>query len=274
MNDTAWIPVGELGESFRSEAHTLPETDDLAGRTLTLNFADGRQGQCRFDADGGLLWSGMDADTPVRRVETCIATRIRDGVYFVDFLHGDAPVISTSLVLDMAHGACTMVTARLPTREEASHSPLDRVLSGKELTAVHAQFAHAAIDAPFTIGTPTHPTTPDLIDRRVEYTYSPTERYEHIYLNPSFYTWHCLQGSEQGLADTDRCHHYKIGPQLYLFVWREKIVPTLGVILIDLDKLKTTGKVFGYRGYDFGPVANFAVGAKARLLNVTSRIPA
>jgi hypothetical protein len=273
MNDTAWIPVGELGESFQHEAHTLPPTDDLAGRTLQLNFEDGRSGECRFDTGGGLLWIGMDGDAAVCRVETYLATRIRDGVYFIDFIRGDAQVTSTSLVLDMTRGACTMVTGRLPTHAEASHTLLDRAARGMELTAVDAQFAHAAIDAPFSSGTPRHPTTLDLIDRRVEYTYSPTESYEHIYLNDSFYTWHCLQGSEQGLADTDRCHYYKIGPQLYLFVWREKIVPTLGVVLIDLERLKTTGKVFGHRGYDFGAVTNFAVGAKARLLNVTSRIP-
>lgn len=274
MTDIAWIPVGELGESFRHESHALPPTDDLAGRTLHLNFEDGRRGECRFDAGGGLLWSGMHAPAAVSRIETCLATRIRDGVYFVDFIHGDTQVTSTSLVLDMTHGACTMVSGTLPTRAAASHSLLARAARGMELTPVHTQFAHAAIDAPFDSGTPRHPTTLDLIDARIEYTYSPTERYEHIYLNESFYTWHCLQGSERGLADTDRCHYYSIGPQLYLFVWREKIVPTLGVILIDLQRLKTTGKVFGYRGHDFGPVANFAVGAKARLLNVTSRVPA
>ena len=67
----------------------------------------------------------------------------------------------------------------------------------------------------------------------MEYTYSPTERYEHIYLNEDFYTWQCLMGSEKGLADTDRCHYLKLGEQLYLFVWREKIVPTLGAVVAD-----------------------------------------
>ncbi len=44
---------------------------------------------------------------------------------------------------------------------------------------------------------------------------------------------------------------------LYLFIWREKIVPTLGVVLVDLERLKTTGQILGYRGFDFGAVSCF-----------------
>ena len=72
----------------------------------------------------------------------------------------------------------------------------------------------------------------------------------------------------EALADTDACRHYKIDDKLYLFVWREKIIPTIGVIMIDLNRGKTTGKIMGYQGQDFGKVSNFQVGALARVLNV------
>ena len=111
--------------------------------------------------------------------------------------------------------------------------------------------------------------TEELVGKRIEYTYSPTERYEHIYLNGSFYTWHCLLGAEKGLADTDCCHSYKLARNLYLFVWREKIVPTLGVVVLDLNAMRTTGKIFGYEGNDFRKVVNFRIGARARLQNIT-----
>lgn len=94
--------------------------------------------------------------------------------------------------------------------------------------------------------------------------------YEHIYLNPMFYTWHCIEGVEKALADTDRCHHIKIDTNLYLFVWREKIVPTLGVVMIDLDKAKTTGKIVGYEGDGVGALSNFPVGAHLKVLNQTA----
>ncbi len=99
---------------------------------------------------------------------------------------------------------------------------------------------------------------------RNQYTYSPTERYEHIYLNDNFYAWQCLDGVEKGLADVDRCHYVQVAEDLYLFVWREKIIPTLGVILIDLQQMRTDGKIMGYQGSDFGALSNFPVGATRR----------
>ncbi|HJU49405.1 MAG TPA: MoaF C-terminal domain-containing protein, partial [Pseudogulbenkiania sp.] len=79
----------------------------------------------------------------------------------------------------------------------------------------------------------------------------------------------CLDGVEKGLADVDRCHYFKIDRNLYLFVWREKIIPTLGVVMIDLDHLKTDGKILGYQGSNFTELSNFPVGALAQVLNTT-----
>lgn len=109
-----------------------------------------------------------------------------------------------------------------------------------------------------------------LIGLRNRYHYSLEEVYEHIYLNNNFYTWHCIKGSEAGLGGTDRCHDIKVAERLYLFVWREKIVPTLGVILIDMSRLKTDGKIFGYDGFDFNNNTNFPVGAITEVINVTT----
>ena len=74
---------------------------------------------------------------------------------------------------------------------------------------------------------------------------------------------------EKGLADVDRCHYVKVAEQLYLFVWREKIIPTLGVVMIDLQGMRTDGKILGYQGSDFSALSNFAVGAHAQVLNTT-----
>jgi hypothetical protein len=164
----------------------------------------------------------------------------------------------------------TILIGSLPD-DRAAHRPLlDRIDSGDELTGVSATFVSVAINRPFTDSTPRHLSTGDMVGRRVEYTYSASERYEHIYLNESFYTWHCLEGSEKGLADTDRCHYFKLADDLYLFVWREKIVPTLGVVTVDFAAMRTAGKILGYAGDAAGALANFPVGARARILNVTA----
>ncbi len=105
-------------------------------------------------------------------------------------------------------------------------------------------------------------STDELIGTHNRYVYSENEIYDHIYLNTHCYAWHCISGAEVGLADVDRCQTFKIDEGLYLFSWQEKIIPTLGLLLIDLDQGRTDGKIIGYRDADFASVVNFPVGAK------------
>ena len=74
-----------------------------------------------------------------------------------------------------------------------------------------------------------------------------------------------IVGSVRCVEETE----VQVAEDLYLFVWREKIIPTLGVILIDLQQMRTDGKIMGYQGSDFGALSNFPVGASAKILNVT-----
>jgi hypothetical protein len=196
---------------------------------------------------------------------------VRPGIYFVDHVRSQVAATCNSLVIDMSAMIVTVVTGRLPDATESAMSLTDRATQEGELTAVEASFVSGAIDGPFTKDTPRHLATRGMVGKRVEYTYSPTERYEHIYLNERFYTWHCLLGAERGLADTDRCHYFKLADDLYLFAWREKIVPTLGVVVVDLSAMRTVGKIFGHQGEEPGATSNFIVGAHARLVNVTER---
>jgi hypothetical protein len=272
MGESArWISVGELAEAFGPDNYTPPPSDDLADSTHILYFEDGRAIEHRFLSDSLLAWrvTGGEADG-VEGEAPYFALKVREGIYFVDFVAHEVPPTAISLILDLEQGIATSLVGRLPDAPDVGHSLTARIAAGLELTAVSATFSSAAVDAPFTGETLRHQPTAELIGRRVEYTYSPTERYEHIYLNQDFYTWHCLLGSEKGLADTDRCHYLKLGEQLYLFVWREKIVPTLGAVAADFSAMRTMGKIFGHAQDGSGGVADFPVGARARLLNVTS----
>lgn len=266
-----WISVGDLAQAFAPDSNTPSSTGELAGITLGLNLENGQLIELRFETGDQLSWAIAEGTGKGRSAEeTYVATKVRDAVYFVDFVRHLERATTVSLVIDRGRGIATVLLARLPDETETRQSLGERVTRGKELTAVRATFLSAAIDTPFTAATPRHPPTRELVGKRVEYSYSATERYEHIYLNENLYTWHCLAGSEKGLADTDRCHCYKIADNLFFFVWREKIVPTLGAVLVDFDLMRTAGKIFGYEGADFGRVSNFPVGAHARLLSVTS----
>ena len=267
-----WITVGDLAEAFEPGSNSPPRTEDLVGRTLSLYLENGQMVEHRFETGERLVWKIAVGEGEGREVEaTYFAAKVREGIYFVDFIKQSQRATTVTLLLDLSLGIVTVLIGELPEESESRRPLLERAAQGGELTAVNATFLSGSVNAPLTAGTPRHSITRELVGRRVEYTYSRTERYEHIYLNQDFYTWHCLLGSEKGLADTDRCHYYRLGDGLYLFAWREKIVPTLGVVAVDFDRMRTVGKIFGYQGVDSAKLSNFAVGARARLLNVTER---
>lgn len=256
-----WIPVGALGDAFAPDNHCLPPDAGLDGRTLQLHGEDGRSTTLVFGTGGTLVRDGI-------ATKQCNVTRPRPGIWFVDYLTQDAPRGGTSLVLDVERGSYIEIDGTLPTREEALVPLLTRIARGEELTPVKARIVRGTIDRPFAPDADLPQPTRDLLGKRVEYVYSPHERYEHIYLNDGLYAWRCIEGSERGLGDTDACHYYRIDADLYLFIWREKIIPTLGIVMVDLRAMKTTGKIMGYEGDDFAGVRNFGVGAHARVLSV------
>ncbi|NTV69469.1 MAG: molybdenum cofactor biosynthesis protein F [Azonexaceae bacterium] len=269
MTAPEWIPVGALGDAFLPENNCLPPVADLAGRTFNLHFENGWVIEHAFADSERLTWRMTEGEGESRQgEERYVATRPRDDIYFVDFIKSGERATSVSLVLDLKRRTFIAVIGQLPTAEESMTPFITRIAQGKELTAVNATFLRGSIDIPLTPDLPVPEVTHDLLGKRVEYIYSPFEKYEHIYLNDHYYAWRCLAGSEKGLADTDACHYYKIADNLYLFVWREKIVPTLGIVMVDFDVLKTTGKIVGYENNDFGKLRNFTVGARARLLSV------
>jgi len=271
-NRKPWIPVGELAQGFEPDTFRPAASEELAGRRVAISLEQGGKMELAFVSDAALIVSVEGLDP--RRFGTqrrYRATRIRSGIYFVDWLPRDpTDRASISLVLDMNSGLTTLVEGRLPTRTEASVSLLDLVAADRELTAVTATFTNGVIGTSFEPGS-LHARTTDLIGRRVEYTYSPHEQYEHVYLNPDVYAWHCLKGREAGLADVDRCDYFGVAADLYLFAWREKIIPTLGVVMIDFAAQKTTGKIFGYESHECTTVVSFPVGARVRVLNTTER---
>lgn len=262
-----WITVGALAEGFAPEAFILPNLADLSDKVFTLNFADGRQVEHRFDAQT-LAWSAADGHSsgtaPYR------ATSIRPGLYLVDFIkHENGLSWSISLVLDTHSAAFTAVIGHMPTQAENAEGLYSRALAGKPLTSVEVDFVHGSLDRPWQAGLCPHGLTNELTGLRNLYRYSPTEVYEHVYLNDQFYAWQCLEGVEKGLCDTDRCHYYKIADQLYLFVWREKIIPTLGLVLIDMQQHRSDGKIFGYASASFDELSNFPVSSYCQVLNRT-----
>ena len=260
-----WLPVEELEQGFSE--NKLDSTHALTGKDLRLFCGNDQVIHLCFREDGLLTFSTQENPTGIIP-EAYEAFCVMPDIYFVDFVIRETKA-SVSLVLDFPKKKSLILMGKL-SEWKTNQDFLSRSKAGVDLSPMAVEFIHANIDLP-PDKSPIVPyeRTGDLIGKRVKYTYSKMHTYEHIYLNDQFYTWHCLSGPEKGLADTDRCDYLKIESDLYLFTWREKIIPTLGVVLINLRTMKTSGKLFGIE-VDTGKVTNFTMGAYAQLLNVTT----
>lgn len=224
-----WLQVGELAAGFAPNSYILPKSIALVSKTYILNFMNAPAIKLTVTDEHQLSWAvaGKEIQTAPYR-----ASCLREGIFFIDFIANWQERTSISIVLDTTISQVTILIGGLPDEKNAKKSAFNRVLDQEPLTSVSIDIQQGFIDhIPIINEVSKHVITDDLIGMRNQYTYSPTESYEHIYLNSQFYSWHCLKGVEQHLADTDRCHYYKIAANLYLFIWREKIIPTLGVIL-------------------------------------------
>lgn len=269
--DKPVIPVGELAVGFSEYA--LQPSYDLVGKQFVVFREDGMQTRYTIKDKEVLQWEVLSGpDNGMKGHADYVATNPRPGIYFLDFLKQDGTVTSVSLVLDFGKKIATEVRGTLPSEREATIPIWERAQKQMPLSPLHVVIRHASLDAPWSDSTQRHAPTTELIGKRVQYNYSKNDAYEHVYLNDHLYTWHCIAGNEKGQADTEMCYYYKVTENLYLFVWQEKIVPTLGVVMVNLDAgaMKTTGKLFGYEGTDFGKVINFPVGAKAKVLSMTT----
>jgi hypothetical protein len=263
-----WISVGELAESFAADPNLLTPSRELAGQRLELHDESGAGTVIDFVSPEKLRWAGPL--TAGEEEESYRATSIRAGIHFVDFVATGAKAgTSVTLVLDLARKVATSIIGRLPDADAAHGDLLARAQRREELTVVETEFRAATIGKAHDPSLAHHAPTRELIGLRIQHRYSPHELYEHIYLNEKRYAWHCIAGAEAGLSDGDRCHYYRIDTDLFLFVWREKVVPTLGVCLIDLAALKTTGKIFGYADDAMTKLVNFPTGARSTVLNRT-----
>ena len=267
-NKQEYISVGELSVGFSE--HTLSGSDRLVGKQVELYYESGKMSKITFVGIETLKWETVDQTRDEEFMVTYNAIMPRDDIYLIDFIvsHGDSK--SISVILDMHEGFATVVTGTMPTAEEVMIPLIVRAEGAAPLTSVRVAFEHAAVDVPFTETTPRHEKTTDLVGERFQWVYSSKDAYEHIYLNENTYTWHCISGNEKGLADTDRCFFYKLAEKLYLFVWTEKIIPTVGVVIEDLETMRSYGKIFGHEGYDMtGRITNFMVGSYGTFLNKT-----
>lgn len=212
---------------------SLPASEKLEGTTFVVVFEGGRKIEHKFAA-GEVTWrilegeaSGSEGTHPYRTVE------LRSGIFFVDFLKGKSVgARDVSLVINVNNGSVTVAESsfvdrggQVRMRTDVAHGVLEGFGEVKPLAA-----------------------TSELVGKRIYYRYSPTEHYEHIYLNVGTFVWHCVRGAEVGLADADPVQVWHIADDLVLLHWSETVMPVESIVTIDLAAERSVGRMFCWDG--------------------------
>ena len=257
-----WIAIGDWAKGMNE--YESPTSDGLVGKALKFYFdVDNRVIEYIIHDASSLRWEVLEGPERGRsgdeKYEAILAA---PNIFFVDFVEKDKPNVSVSMAFDLNSRRATVVVGTAPDRKSATKSFVGRLGKGLDLSAMKVEILHANVN-PSSPDEPIvpHRRTTDLIGKRVKYTYSSKHVYEHIYLNDRFFTWHCLKGPEKGLADTEICDYFKIAPNVYMLAWREKVMPTFGLVVINLEDRKSNGKTFGL-DLGSGNIVNFTMGAR------------
>ena len=222
-----WPTLHDLCDGFNE--HLLPPSNKLSGQQFELVFEDGMHVDHHFLDAKKMTWRitegldvvGLSDDTEYQAFE------VRPNTFFVDFHKVDYDE-EVSIVMNTQTGQAVVGISGF------------RDTAGGRRT--YTTFSNAHIKG--FDGSPPYETTDELIGKHVLYRYTGNDAYEHMYLNQGTFTWHCLSGTEKGLADTEPCKMLKLADQLYLLFWTEKIMPVESVVVVDLEQMRSTGRFF------------------------------
>lgn len=223
-----WPSVSTMLDGFGDQ--TLPASPALAGSTLSLHGEDGRVFTMAFRDASSLTWT-ISAEGNEDRVEAAYkAIEARPGIFIVDVVHGEGRQMrDVTVVLNRNTGAATVAVSALHEQDGA-------VKGSTEFTHARLEGTEAAY----------HQRSAGLVGKRIYYRYSDVEAYEHIYLTPGTFVWHCLRGGEKGLADVDRTLAFEVAEDLFLFFWTERVMTVESVLLVDLREQRSIGRMFGW----------------------------
>jgi hypothetical protein len=113
------------------------------------------------------------------------------------------------------------------------------------------------------------PATDELVGKRIEWRYSDSHLFEHLYLEPNLYAWHGIRGPEAGMGSAEPSVTHKLGDGLYLFSWSEQAIVFNGALVIDVgDTITSAGRLLQW-DIDAEETRTIIVGAHGRLLNET-----
>ncbi|OMW48250.1 molybdenum cofactor biosynthesis protein F [Burkholderia pseudomallei] len=240
------------------DTNRLPATDALVGRALTFelpggafaaNFVDGQTLSWRRGETGGTDWYE--------------AIEVAPDTFFVDVTFKSRPAEALTLVFNTATRRALGILSRIRSRDEAGAAP--RVAQDFLVGTIAGGQADAGVSGILGIAGAEPAETRDLIGTRTLNVYSPNHTYEHTYLSSTRYCWQCLVGEQRGHGDVDLATTYKFADDLYVFTFREFLIPVASVFVFNFAAGRSTGKFLGETGN--GAIANRPAGSFIRKLS-------
>ena len=250
------LPLLSVGISQQTQ-YRPAFTDALAGRTLSLVDGAGTETTCVFTGahQVEITGAGSALSAPYD------ATLVRDDIYLVDIMIESSDCydavpglpLEQTWALHLGTGTVTSTTSFVHERPDGSRW----VRSVDE----HLWLADGPRGAP-------HQLSSGMVGKRVLWQYSDTDRYDHVYMNARNFAWQCVAGVEEGLTELDRTRAYEVAPDLFFFGWSEHVQPVESMLFVDLEHMKTFGRMFGWE-HRTGEILHHQFGARGVLLNET-----
>jgi hypothetical protein len=221
------------------DGNRLPRSDVLAGTSLVV----GEQGRSplhlEFRGTDEVSWRREDGSSGTDWYEV---VEVRPDVHYLTITDSAAPLRATVLIVHRGTGRTLTITSTI-AEEPTPGQP-----------RVSQLFRPGVIEGEVFTGDPPAPSR-DLIGLRALYRYSPNHLYEHVYLSSERYAWQCLVGEQRGHGDVDLATTWKLDDNMYVFTFREFLIPVAATWLYDMEALRTTGTFVGLGADDTVRVA-------------------
>ncbi|CAB3745505.1 Protein MoaF [Paraburkholderia sediminicola] len=246
-----WPTLEEMAEGFAE--HKYPQTSVLAGTKASLRFENGWLIEHHFVDEKTLTWTILEGEgTGMSASHSYEAMEVRPGIIFVDF-YKDGFDEAVTLVWKLASGNVFAAVSSFFDRDGEKRTKTAFVTATVEGKPANEPITQSA----------------SLVGKRVLYRYSSDDWYEHVYLGREQMAWHCVNGAETGLADVEKCAYFDVAPGLTILFWTETIMPVESIVVIDFERMRSTGRFFCW---DPKPnrMVHLTFGSKATLLNETT----
>jgi hypothetical protein len=217
----------------------------LVGQTFKITLDTGRIIDLAFTAADTVAWSeGSDAG-----VDWYEALEVAPQVFFINMTFAARLAEDEAFIVSTATRRVLSVRERVREAAEAPGEP-----------RVAQVYASGVLGDPSVPPTGREPAPArDLIGLTAHYTYSPNHVYEHIYLSSERYAWQNLIGLQRGHGDVDLATTWKFADNLYVFGFREFIIPVASLFFYNWDTMRSTGKFLGITSQ--GTIENKPAGA-------------